>query len=167
MDPYDVLQIGRNATAEQVKAAYRARLREVHPDSSTTEGHASDVDAIVGAYQSIVASVVAQPEGSTNHSGAGFHADLQLDAQPRAAFELLTLAASWFGDPFDTDPPNAMSILWTSDPAGYVHLTLTHTNGSANVRITTSERLKGVQPPTPTQAADALLSAIAELDEPQ
>jgi curved DNA-binding protein CbpA len=37
-DPYEILNIPRNATMEEVKKAYRAKAREYHPDKVRVDG---------------------------------------------------------------------------------------------------------------------------------
>ncbi|MFA5561558.1 MAG: J domain-containing protein [Eubacteriales bacterium] len=42
-DPYQILGVSRNATDEQVKAAYRALARKYHPDNYTSDNPLADL----------------------------------------------------------------------------------------------------------------------------
>lgn len=53
-DPYSLLGIGPDATTEEVRAAFRRKVRQNHPDTATTEGESFDVQEIVEAYRLLV-----------------------------------------------------------------------------------------------------------------
>jgi hypothetical protein len=50
LDPYSVLRVSREASEDEVRAAYRKRAREVHPDQG---GSAAAFIAVKQAYESI------------------------------------------------------------------------------------------------------------------
>lgn len=54
LDPYRVLGVGRDATPEEVRAAFRKAVREHHPDTAARKGRDSDVQRIVDAYHLLI-----------------------------------------------------------------------------------------------------------------
>ena len=52
-DPYKILRVTPGASADAVKAAYRKRARELHPDVSGDEATASDFRQLVLAFKTI------------------------------------------------------------------------------------------------------------------
>lgn len=49
-DPYELLGIGRGATPEEIRAAFRRAVRESHPDTSSESG-GPDVQSVLDAYR--------------------------------------------------------------------------------------------------------------------
>jgi molecular chaperone DnaJ len=79
-DFYDLLQLGRDATAEDIKKAYRRRARELHPDANPDDPSAEDrFKELARAYE-----VLSDPEararydrfGEAGVGGAGAGPDL-------------------------------------------------------------------------------------------
>jgi DnaJ-class molecular chaperone len=50
-DPYRLLGIEPEATAEEVRAAFRRKVRQNHPDTATEELEDGDVQDIIAAYR--------------------------------------------------------------------------------------------------------------------
>jgi hypothetical protein len=48
--PFNTLGVGTDATGDEIKAAYRARLKLTHPDHGGDRG---DLDRVVAAYQEL------------------------------------------------------------------------------------------------------------------
>ncbi|MCQ2449306.1 MAG: DnaJ domain-containing protein [Clostridia bacterium] len=74
-DPYSVLGISKNATDDEIKAAYREQARKYHPDNYT-DNPLSDLAAekmkeINEAYDSIIAERRGKTGGSSNTAGGG------------------------------------------------------------------------------------------------
>ena len=161
VNPYEILGIEPSATPGEIKAAYRRRLHETHPDSRTHNSPDFDIDAVVAAYAEVMRPI--SIETPTARPVDGDYAEFSMPILPVEAFELLILASSWLGDPYDTDPPYALSVLWTEEPPGYVHIDLEPTAGATTVVVRTSERLRDVSPPTAARASRQLQAALAEL----
>lgn len=70
-DPYKVLGIGRNASDDEVKKAYRDMARKYHPDKNPGNEAAEDMFKIVQeAYNDIMNE---RKNGGSGFSGAGFN----------------------------------------------------------------------------------------------
>lgn len=50
-DLYAILGVDADATAAEVTAAYRRRVRQLHPDSATDAGRAEELGAVLDAYR--------------------------------------------------------------------------------------------------------------------
>ncbi len=66
MDPYEVLGIPRGATSEAVKAAYRKRAQQAHPDRDSSAGSGERFQAIQRAYE-----VLSDPERRAQYDATG------------------------------------------------------------------------------------------------
>ena len=53
-DPYRLLGIEPGATADEVRAAFRRKVRENHPDTATDEPEGGDVQDIIEAYRLLI-----------------------------------------------------------------------------------------------------------------
>lgn len=53
-DPYRLLGIEPGATAEEVRAAFRRKVRQNHPDTATDEFEDGDVQDIIEAYRKLI-----------------------------------------------------------------------------------------------------------------
>lgn len=53
-DPYRLLGIEPGATADEVRAAFRRKVRENHPDTATEELEDGDVQDIIEAYRKLI-----------------------------------------------------------------------------------------------------------------
>lgn len=65
IDPYDVLQIDRGATAGAIKAAYRRRVQSTHPDRAGTTD-ATEFQEVVAAFD-----VLSNPERKRQYDETG------------------------------------------------------------------------------------------------
>ena len=62
-DPYEVLGVGRNATAEEIKKAYRKQAIKHHPDKNPGDHQAEDkFKESAGAYE-----ILSDPEKRATH----------------------------------------------------------------------------------------------------
>lgn len=50
-DPYAVLGLTPTASQREVTLAYRARVRQLHPDTTSSAGDTEGLSAVVAAYQ--------------------------------------------------------------------------------------------------------------------
>lgn len=53
-DPYRILGVGRNATPAEVRAAFRRRVRQRHPDTTTQSSDDAAVRDLIAAYHTLV-----------------------------------------------------------------------------------------------------------------
>lgn len=53
-DPYQLLGIGPEATADEVRAAFRRKVRQNHPDTATEKLEGGDVKDIIEAYRLLI-----------------------------------------------------------------------------------------------------------------
>jgi preprotein translocase subunit Sec63 len=58
MTPYEILGILPGATLTEIKAAYRARMMQCHPDKGGSDEEAKKVNA---AYEALTKPVIPQP----------------------------------------------------------------------------------------------------------
>lgn len=72
-DPYQVLDVPRNATEEEIKKAYRTLSRKYHPDANINNPNKDEAEEkfkeIQQAYQQIMKE---RTEGTTGHSYGGY-----------------------------------------------------------------------------------------------
>ena len=55
-DPYLILGIARGATLEEIRAAFRRKVRQRHPDTAAEPEEGSDVQEVLEAYRTLIAS---------------------------------------------------------------------------------------------------------------
>lgn len=65
-DPYRLLGIEPEATADEVRAAFRRKVRQNHPDTATDELEDGDVQDIIEAYRLLI-----DPDARARHDSAG------------------------------------------------------------------------------------------------
>lgn len=51
LDPYEILGVGREATTEQIRAAYRQRAKQLHPDAG---GNDDEFDRLHRCYKALI-----------------------------------------------------------------------------------------------------------------
>lgn len=61
-DPYELLGLEPGATTEQVRAAFREKVRQSHPDTAGSEGDGPAVDEIIEAYRRLSESMPRGPQ---------------------------------------------------------------------------------------------------------
>ncbi len=127
-DPFELLGVGRDATADQVRAARRLLAKDHHPDHGGDE-HAMRVvnEAAATALRAIEQrsrgldepTIHAEPAGAAEQESPR-PSDLAADARGRVVrdtpsftvealpvetFEALLVVASWLGEVLDDEPP--------------------------------------------------------------
>jgi curved DNA-binding protein CbpA len=53
IDFYEILRVNRLASSDEIKAAYRARAKELHPDANTGGGVAAKFSELTQAYEAL------------------------------------------------------------------------------------------------------------------
>lgn len=53
-DPYLVLGVARGATLEEIRAAFRRKVRQRHPDTASESEEGSDVQEVLEAYHTLI-----------------------------------------------------------------------------------------------------------------
>jgi hypothetical protein len=104
MDPYRVLGISRWCGREAVKAAFRARVWQAHPDRG---GDADDFIAICAAYKQILEELERRPEPAASGPARGARParpGAPPDAPGSVEFILLGDPPSWSRPPAPPDP---------------------------------------------------------------
>lgn len=75
-DPYSVLGVGRNATEEEIKKAYRALSRKYHPDANVNNPNKAQAEEkfkeIQAAYQQIMKERTSGYSSSSGYGGGGY-----------------------------------------------------------------------------------------------
>ena len=88
-DHYDVLGVPRNATAKAIKAAYRRRMRELHPD---TAGRTVDTDEIAAVSRAW--SVLSDQKKRNHYDGERFDATPVVNP-PAPRFDIAPAKFPW------------------------------------------------------------------------
>ena len=75
-DPYSVLGVGRNATEEEIKKAYRTLSRKFHPDANINNPNKAQAEErfkeIQAAYQQIIKERTSGYGSPSGYSGGGY-----------------------------------------------------------------------------------------------
>ena len=66
MDPYEVLQVSRNASADEIRQAYRALVKKYHPDINHSPEAAEKTSQINEAYDLVTDPRVGSVQASEN-----------------------------------------------------------------------------------------------------
>jgi DnaJ-class molecular chaperone len=66
-DPYSVLRISRNASTEEIRAAYRRLVKKVHPDHNRSRTAESKFMLVQRAYE-LLADPARRDEWDTEHA---------------------------------------------------------------------------------------------------
>lgn len=72
-DPYQLLGVSREASLEEVRTAFRKKVRQQHPDTASEERDDSDVQDVIEAYRLLInrASQPRRDAGSSQSSSEG------------------------------------------------------------------------------------------------
>lgn len=85
-DPYKVLGVDANATASEIRKAYRSLVKKYHPDKNKSPSAAKQFLAIQTAYEQICNGVTTEFEtNSVRHKETQFEQDLEKYKQRRQA----------------------------------------------------------------------------------
>lgn len=89
-DPYDVLGVDRDATDDQIRAAFRGAIRRAHPDRIGTEANHRSITALVDAWRLL--RDPAMRAGFDEGHARGVHGTLPSDRPPGS--QLVEMRAS-------------------------------------------------------------------------
>lgn len=56
-DPYEILGLSPGATTQEIRSAFRRKVRASHPDTNSEPGSEGDVIAVVDAYRQLMALI--------------------------------------------------------------------------------------------------------------
>jgi hypothetical protein len=164
-DPFQVLGLSEEASADEIRAARRALAKQHHPDRGGEAGRMRDVNAAAAAALRRVADrgvpasppagpagggAGARPEGAAREPRwSGSRSDLPsftVEALPAETFEALLVVASWLGEVLDDDPPYRLDAVLAEPTSCWCRLELLPDAGASTVGLT-------VAPLAPTRAA--------------
>lgn len=112
-DPHRILGVARGATPEEIRAAFRRKVRQRHPDTASEPGEGSDVQEVLEAYHKLMDAASGGRHGSSRsqrpdlstgghrirvrHAGAPAGADtlrsaVRCETCEGAGFELVDMA---------------------------------------------------------------------------
>lgn len=66
-DPYLILGIERGATPDEIRAAFRRKVRQRHPDTAPEAEEGSDVQEVLSAYRTLIDAASGAPYDSRRH----------------------------------------------------------------------------------------------------
>ncbi len=69
MNPYEILQVSRDATDDEVKKAYRTLSKKYHPDANIGSPHQAEYTELFKQVQSAYDMIMAERRGDFSHSG--------------------------------------------------------------------------------------------------
>lgn len=127
-DYYDVLGVSHEATADEIKKAYRSRARDVHPDTSDHDDAEERFKQLNEAYE-----VLSDTDKRSNYDRFG-------TAEPQGGFQ------GGYGDPFGGGVGDLFSVIFDTMAGGGGRQQV-RTEGrdmSAQVVITLDEAASGV-----------------------
>ena len=70
-DPYEVLELKRGASEEEVKKAYRRLSRKYHPDANINNPHKDEAEEKFKEIQQAYKSIVSGEADRASYGGAG------------------------------------------------------------------------------------------------
>ena len=101
-DYYEVLGVGQEATADEIKKAYRSRARDVHPDTSDHEDAEERFKQLNEAYE-----VLSDSDKRANYDRFG-------TAEPQGGFQ----GGYGYGDPFGGGVGDLFSVIFDTMAGG-------------------------------------------------
>jgi len=151
-DPFDLLELSPDATAEEIRAARRRLAKERHPDAGGDAElmralNVAAADALRRIDETGVSSGASSPETSSpGTSSPGTSAaprrvaedvpSFTIEALPVEAFEGLLLAAAAIGEVVDDDPPYRLDVVLASPLDCWCRLDVLPEAGASSVSIT-------------------------------
>ena len=89
-DYYDVLGVGRDASGDEIKRAFRGLVRRLHPDVAT-EPQSGSFQEVVAAYE-----VLSHPKQRSLYDRLGFSGRRRPAARPAPAVPPIELQLEWY-----------------------------------------------------------------------
>ncbi len=150
-----LLGVGRNASASELRAAYRARLRAAHPD---VRGHDAGTAEVVAAYRAL-RDLTPEPDPPAPTASVVVRGDTVVADLPLGdLFALVVEAGEAMGEVSYADP-DAGLLEVVVDVAGFgaCSVVLTLEGGTASCTV---EPLGGGPSPSPAAVAQLLAEGL-------
>ncbi|MGD2042476.1 MAG: J domain-containing protein [Acidimicrobiia bacterium] len=81
--PHEVLGVSPNATAAEIRSAFRQKLRANHPDTSASPGGDGGVIAVVEAYRQLMGSGGVTESPRPPNTGTRRHVEVRRESKDR------------------------------------------------------------------------------------
>ena len=177
-DPFAVLGLASDASADDVQAARRELARAHHPDVGGDASWMRTINEAADAALRLIERGAADA-GSAVVDGSSEDATIEeprsgtardvpsfvVEALPVETFEALLVAASMLGQVLDDEPPYRLDVVLDEPIAGWCRLEIVPDAGSSTVSLTVA----GIHDaPTPDVIAvrDAWIATLNTLDWP-
>jgi len=176
-DPFEVLGLGRGASADDVRQARNRLAKEHHPDVGGDAEYMQELNAATDAALLLIAGGSATPSATTQPTtqrssrpsgrsptgrpAAGRarreHPSFTIEALPAEAFEALLIVANVLGQVADDDPPYRLEAVLDEVDAWY-RLEVVPDGGGSTVSLTVAA------PASVTEVRDQLVAELNALD---
>jgi hypothetical protein len=152
-DPFEVLHLGQDASADDVRQARHRLAKELHPDVGGSSEAMQRVNAAAETALRLIRSRVdgagsrvgpdrrrptQRPAGRSPSAGrlARDHPSFTIEALPAEAFEALLIVANVLGQVVDDDPPYHLEALLDDPGAIWCRVEVVPDGGGSTVSLT-------------------------------